>query len=102
MASTTFPSLPDLWSQREGWEEEAACRGHDVDLFFSIEETEQELALDLCSSCDVREECLVSVLKRHEMYGIWGGMLEHDRRLLIRDLRRRERELNRLRTVDAA
>ena len=102
MTVNTYPSLPDLWAQREGWEQDAACRGHDVDLFFSIEEPDQELALELCGSCEVREECLVSALKRHEMYGIWGGTLENDRRLLIRDLRRRERELRNRHSMDAA
>lgn len=76
----------------DSWEDRSACRGADVELFFSVEEEDQQRALELCARCEVRQECLESAIERREMYGIWGGMLESDRRTLIRDIRRRERE----------
>jgi WhiB family transcriptional regulator, redox-sensing transcriptional regulator len=76
----------------EGWEERAACRGADVELFFSVEEEDQKRALEFCARCEVRSECLEYAVANREMYGIWGGMPESDRRSLIRDMRRRERE----------
>jgi WhiB family transcriptional regulator, redox-sensing transcriptional regulator len=79
-------------SGEEGWEERGACRGGDVELFFSVEEEEQKQALEFCARCEVRAECLEFAIENREMYGIWGGMLESDRRAFIRDLRRRERE----------
>lgn len=81
----------------DGWEERAACRGADVELFFSVEEADQKAALEFCSRCEVRAECLESAVANREMYGIWGGMFESDRRSLIRDIRRREREKRRAR-----
>lgn len=78
--------------EEDGWEERAACRGADVELFFSVEEEFQKQALEFCARCEVRSECLETAISNREMYGIWGGMLESERRSLIRDLRRRERE----------
>jgi WhiB family transcriptional regulator, redox-sensing transcriptional regulator len=85
-----------------GWQERAACRGADVELFFSVDEEEQKQALELCTRCDVRAECLESAVANREMYGIWGGMLESDRRSLIRDLRRRERDARERRKQSSA
>jgi WhiB family transcriptional regulator, redox-sensing transcriptional regulator len=85
-----------------GWEERAACRGADVELFFSVDEEDQKEALEFCARCDVRAECLETAIANREMYGIWGGMLESDRRSLIRDLRRRERETRERRRTSAA
>ena len=83
------------------WADRANCRGIDVDLFFAVEEAEQERALALCRTCPVRAECLEHAVRHQEMYGIWGGMLENDRRRLIRDVRRRDRETRR-NSTDAA
>ncbi|MDQ3931349.1 MAG: WhiB family transcriptional regulator [Actinomycetota bacterium] len=71
--------------------ERAACSGADVELFFSIEDEDQRQALAYCSRCDVRQQCLEAAIANREIYGIWGGTLESDRRSLIRDIRRRER-----------
>lgn len=76
----------------EGRQERAACRGADVELFFSIEEEDQQRALQHCARCEVRRQCLEFALANREMYGIWGGTRESERRALIRDIRRRERE----------
>lgn len=76
----------------EGWQEEGACRGADVEIFFSVDEEDQQRALEFCARCDVRQDCLEFAIENREMYGIWGGMSESDRRSLIRDIRRRERE----------
>ncbi|HEX2027306.1 MAG TPA: WhiB family transcriptional regulator [Nitriliruptorales bacterium] len=76
----------------EPWEERAACSGANVEMFFSVEEQDQQEALEYCARCEVRQECLEYAIRHREMYGIWGGMMESDRRTLIRDIRRRERE----------
>lgn len=93
MASQTIAALQSLdIGANNSWDEQAACRGADVEMFFSVEEADQQRALELCARCEVRQECLESAIERREMYGIWGGMTESDRRTLIRDIRRRERE----------
>lgn len=92
-----------IWAELT-WEERAACRGADVELFFSVEEEDQQRALEYCMQCTVRQQCLESAVTHREMYGIWGGMPESDRRTLIREIRRRERETRgrRKQTTDAA
>lgn len=91
-ALATMESMSRRVTGEEGWEEQSACRGADVELFFAVEEEQQKEALEFCARCDVRTECLEYAIENREMYGIWGGMLESDRRAFIRDLRRRERE----------
>lgn len=76
----------------ESWTDRAACRGADIELFFSLEEEDQQRALEHCRICPVQEECLRYAIEQREMYGIWGGMGESERRTIIRDMRRRERE----------
>lgn len=34
----------------------------------------------ICNACPVRTDCLDSALRAHELYGIWGGMSERQRR----------------------
>lgn len=85
----------------EEWHEDAACQGVDVDIFFSLDEDDQRQALELCRSCPVQQDCLRYALEHNELYGIWGGMKESDRRSMIRERRRQLRERERRRS-DAA
>ncbi len=90
MATTQTPLIQHAWAV-EG-QERAACRGADVELFFSVEEDDQQRALEYCACCEVRRQCLEFAIANREVYGIWGGLRESERRALIRDVRRRERE----------
>lgn len=38
--------------------------------------------------CPLREQCLIFSLINHEMHGVWGGMLTHDRMHLKRHVPR--------------
>ncbi|MFN2556341.1 MAG: WhiB family transcriptional regulator [Nitriliruptorales bacterium] len=73
------------------WEERAACRGADVDLFFSPNERDQQQALAYCAVCEVRQECLEAAIMNGETFGIWGGLLESDRRAYVRGIWYRRR-----------
>ena len=81
-----------------GWQWRAACRGETASLFFAPNHFETKLEKDtrehqakaICSACPVRVECLEYAIRTHETHGIWGGLNELERRLLIRH---REREL---------
>jgi len=33
-----------------------------------------KMAVVICLRCEVRRQCYVSAIERHERYGIWGGM----------------------------
>ena len=66
------------------WQDDAACRDADPDLFFANDDASHQAALSLCSSCPVRRPCLEHALATREPYGIWGGADEHERKRLVR------------------
>ena len=74
--------------QDEGWPLRAACRGEDVELFYSTAETDVRRALTFCVRCDVRDSCLRAALSRGESFGTWGGLTESERRRILRRERR--------------
>ena len=59
------------------WEDVAACRDMDnaTDLFFSEDLGEIAAAKRICLDCPVLAECLESALERRERWGVWGGQL---------------------------
>jgi len=72
----------------EGWERLAACRGEDASLFFGPNrfepkrerEAREEAAKALCVACPVLGPCREYALTAGELYGVWGGMGEAERR----------------------
>lgn len=67
------------------WRDLAACIGHDPSMFFPAGETgpaaEQiRLAKQVCSTCEVSEECLSYAIETNQSSGIWGGLTEDERR----------------------
>lgn len=63
------------------WRSNALCRSFPVDLFFD-EESEAE-AKQICSKCEVWQECRIfanDYLRRYgELHGVWGGLNETER-----------------------
>jgi WhiB family redox-sensing transcriptional regulator len=77
----------DAWS----WQERAACRDVNPDLFFAPEEergmrrrARELVALSLCGTCPVRAECRAQAEAFGDTYGVWGGTTEHQREVLAR------------------
>ena len=81
-----------------GWHKDAECQRHyDPDLWWynyplhtqPDERSETILrvsvALEYCSACPVRKECLAEGLKTDNLHAgsIWGGMLFSDRRRML-------------------
>jgi WhiB family transcriptional regulator, redox-sensing transcriptional regulator len=69
-----------------GWQEQAACRGRDLSLFFAPDSERppararrEAEARKICARCPVRAECLSHALAVPEAYGVWGGMSEEER-----------------------
>lgn len=79
-------SIPD-----RNWHERAACRDRDAEMFFCLEPESVRRALALCGRCEVREACLAQALARREVFGIWGGTTETERRRIFRRQRRGSR-----------
>lgn len=73
----------------DDWQLRAACRGSDVDLFYSVEAADVAAALAICATCPVRVPCQDLAIQRREAFGTWGGTTEADRRRTFRRERRR-------------
>ena len=67
----------------QDWTALAKCRGTE-DAMFGTTGFDQKRASLLCASCPVRSECLAEALDNRIEWGVWGGMTERERRLLLR------------------
>lgn len=69
-----------------GWWQAANCRGADTEAFFPPpgDQSGIQRALAICESCPVRIPCRRYALGHRERHGIWGGLTEETRELLIR------------------
>lgn len=63
------------------WQARAVCRDYDPEMFFPdpSDTVGQREAKAVCARCPVRVECLTEADRRHEQYGIWGGLERTDR-----------------------
>ncbi|GAA2092243.1 WhiB family transcriptional regulator [Microlunatus panaciterrae] len=67
---------------QDDWTIKAKCRGMEDALF--PEASDQKRARLLCAGCPVQSECLAEALDNRIEWGVWGGMTERERRLLLR------------------
>ena len=73
------------------WQAKAACRGPQAAVFFpppqferKHERAEREMrAKQICESCAVISDCLNYALDIREPHGIWGGLNESERRVIL-------------------
>ncbi|HSO96857.1 MAG TPA: WhiB family transcriptional regulator [Acidimicrobiia bacterium] len=66
------------WLSEEPWRLEARCSDSDgslTPLFFSEQLDDIARAKAFCAGCDVREACLTAAVNRREPWGVWGGEL---------------------------
>jgi WhiB family redox-sensing transcriptional regulator len=69
----------------------ARCRGADAELFFGPSETEtrvermrrENTAKSLCRDCPAVLACRDHALEQGEVYGVWGGLGEQERRMQL-------------------
>ena len=69
---------------RTDWYEQAECRNRDSRLWFTTNRRGTQLALQICSRCEVAATCLALAIDRPELVGVWGGTDEDDRARLRR------------------
>ncbi|SFI97834.1 WhiB family transcriptional regulator, redox-sensing transcriptional regulator [Amycolatopsis sacchari] len=79
-------------SYQGNWQERAACRGEDPELFFPVSEMgpgarQVAQAKAVCARCPVRAECLQYALDTGLDHGIFGGTTDAERRKLVRRTR---------------
>ncbi|GGA65223.1 hypothetical protein GCM10011490_14860 [Pseudoclavibacter endophyticus] len=66
------------------WQADALCAQTDPESFFPEKGGSTRDAKRVCTSCEVRAECLEYALENDERFGIWGGLSERERRKLRR------------------
>jgi WhiB family redox-sensing transcriptional regulator len=71
------------------WRDDAACRGHDPELWFPVGDSglaraQTAEAKRVCVGCPVRQECTEYALGTGQYTGVWGGTTEAERRGLLR------------------
>ena len=73
------------------WQEHAACRGPLGSVFFPPPVTERKVerrareqrAKEICLACPVMHECRTYALEIREQHGVWGGLSERERRVIL-------------------
>ena len=75
------------------WRDLAACAGRTDLEWFPHRHVRSPKALEVCSDCPVREDCLADALEDGvDQHGIRGGLTELQRLGMIGPLRRRPRQ----------
>ena len=75
----------------EMWQDKAACRGPHSSIFFppshferkDDKEAREARAKAICATCSVCQACLDYALRIREPHGIWGGLSEAERKVLL-------------------
>jgi WhiB family redox-sensing transcriptional regulator len=68
------------------WQDEAACRGMDPEMFYTERGESTRDPKATCAVCPVTAECLQFALDNREKFGVWGGLSERERRRLRRTM----------------
>ncbi len=71
-------------SDSSDWRDAALCAQTDPEAFFPEKGGSADEARKVCANCDVSEECLKYAFNNNELYGVWGGLTERERRKLRR------------------
>ena len=87
--NTAAPEASEAWHS-VAWMENAACVGRDPELWYSFDKDEEALALAVCMTCPVIEECREMAMaeegsrRTHGRFGILGGLRPNERLNLYR------------------
>ena len=87
---TPAPQITPTNTRQTSWETQARCRTGAVPsaLFFSEDLGEIATAKRVCAACPVMAECLERAIHNQEPWGVWGGQLFLNGRMLAVKRRR--------------
>lgn len=93
----TVIEIFDKQAERAGaldWRKAAACSTADPEIFFPVSAvgpSREEIARAkaVCAACQVQRQCLQFAITTRQVDGVWGGTTAEERRLRVRDQRRR-------------
>ena len=83
---TGVPSFLSALTRSVPWAADAGCRDSDVQWVLDANHEKHQPVtivdrLEVCSACPVRRNCLESALSSGlDVYGIWGGTTQNERR----------------------
>ena len=90
----TLAPLADTWE----WQQHGNCRGMDESMFFpptgergNARKVRENSAKAICASCPVKAACLEHSLAVPEPFGVWGGIGESERAIMLYGRRVRNR-----------
>ncbi len=75
---------PTIDENALAWQTDALCAQTDPESFFPEKGGSTRDAKKICTTCEVRSDCLEYALSNDERFGIWGGLSERERRKLRR------------------
>ncbi len=76
------PSAEGVDDNPLGWQADSLCAQTDPEAFFPEKGGSTRDAKRICTSCEVKAQCLDYALQNDERFGIWGGLSERERRKL--------------------
>jgi len=86
-------NLPEPRILVANWRDQAACAGMPSEMFFPDRGSDSRskahmatVARQVCAVCPVRMPCLAIALATKERHGIWGGTVEKERRVMLRQI----------------
>jgi WhiB family redox-sensing transcriptional regulator len=82
--SAGAPGHPDELENPLAWQSDSLCAQTDPEAFFPEKGGSTRDAKKICTSCEVKAQCLEYALQNDERFGIWGGLSERERRRLRR------------------
>src|SRR5690349_12474619 len=83
MSITGITSIRRTVEGRDAWVSRARCRTTDPDELF-VSGAAQRQAAVICRHCPVMAECAAEALDKRIEFGVWGGMTERQRRLMLK------------------
>ena len=94
--SVVIKNLPKPTLSNYRWQEDAACKEVDPELFFyadmergPMKEEKIKQAKQICATCLVMKECRAFAIDTRQDFGVWGG-LDEDEIYTLRIKTRRE------------
>jgi len=89
-AMAELSRLPRPVADEWEWQYEGACRDLPAEMFFHPDgergprrRNRENTAKAICASCPVMLACQAHALAVQEPYGIWGGLSEDDRLVIL-------------------
>jgi WhiB family transcriptional regulator, redox-sensing transcriptional regulator len=79
-SNSPVPRMADT----ERWMLHSACSQVDPNLWYADSPLDQFEAVQICSRCEVRPECLYYALRHGEKFGIWGGYTTAEREQMLK------------------